>query len=129
MSAFAEPVILYTVLFFRFSYGTIVTYGTAGAAQFSATAEIAKTFLYTVPALAVKDGAAGTSHATFGFIVCDGFDTQDLAMQGSLGAVKKVSNPESNSLPKQPYPVRYAAGLVDSKVLSWCHSPTENMKA
>ena len=47
------------------------------------------------------------------FIVCDGFDTQDLATQGSLGAVKKVSNPESNSLPKQPYPVRSAAGLVD----------------
>jgi len=47
MSAFAEPVILYAVLFFRFSYGTI------GTAQFSATAEIAKTFLYTVPALAL----------------------------------------------------------------------------
>jgi hypothetical protein len=37
------------------------------------------------------------------FIVCDGFDTQDLATQGSLGAVKKVSNHESNSLPEQPY--------------------------
>jgi hypothetical protein len=48
-----------------------------------------------------------------GFIVCDGFDTQDLATQGSLGAVKKVSNPESNSVPKQPYPVRSLAGLVD----------------
>ena len=47
-----------------------------------------------------------------GFIVGEGFNTQELATRGSLGALKWVLNPEANSLPQQNTPL-LAAGYVD----------------
>jgi membrane protease YdiL (CAAX protease family) len=50
MFAFIEPLILYAVLFFRISAGTIAS---GGIAAFSATAEIAHIVLYNIPSLAL----------------------------------------------------------------------------
>jgi membrane protease YdiL (CAAX protease family) len=50
MSVFIEPLILYAVLFFRVSTGSVLS---GGAVEFSATAELARILAYNIPSLAL----------------------------------------------------------------------------
>jgi len=54
MNAFIEPLILYAVLFFRISMGSMLSGETAeNVIEFSALAETARIFLYNIPSLAL----------------------------------------------------------------------------
>ena len=50
MSTFIEPLILYAVLFFRISSGTVLS---EEVVHFSVTAEIARIFMYNIPSIAL----------------------------------------------------------------------------
>jgi membrane protease YdiL (CAAX protease family) len=50
MGVFIEPLILYAVLFFRFSAGSVLS---DGVVEFSATAELARIIAYNIPSLAL----------------------------------------------------------------------------